>query len=151
MSVFSKLQRGDRTPVVVLDAPISFESHLEAVEADVVRAIPDDATTSFLLAFVLAPSDVARVAAELGSVPGDAVIWFAYPKKSSKRYTSTISRDVGWEPLGIAGFEPVRQVALDQDWSALRFRRVSYIRTLRRSTDRALSDEGRARTRRDRR
>jgi len=28
-----------------------------------------------------------------------------------------------------AGFDSVRQVAIDEDWSALRFRRVEYIKT----------------------
>jgi hypothetical protein len=34
--------------------------------------------------------------------------------------------------LGAAGFEPVRMVAVDEDWSALRFRRVGFIKTLTR-------------------
>jgi hypothetical protein len=28
-----------------------------------------------------------------------------------------------------AGFDTVRQVAIDEDWSALRFRRVEYIKS----------------------
>ena len=31
------------------------------------------------------------------------------------------------------GFEPVRQVAIDEDWSALRFRRAEHIKTMTRS------------------
>ncbi|MDZ7812318.1 MAG: hypothetical protein U5L74_04040 [Ideonella sp.] len=34
--------------------------------------------------------------------------------------------------LGAAGFEPVRQVVVDEDWSALRFRRAEFIKTLAR-------------------
>ena len=34
---------------------------------------------------------------------GDAVVWFAYPKSSSKRYTCEFNRDTGWESLGRAG------------------------------------------------
>ena len=36
--------------------------------------------------------------------------------------------DSGWPVLGAAGFEPVRMVAIDADWSALRFRRVEHIK-----------------------
>mgnify|MGYP005835701873 CR=1 FL=1 len=38
--------------------------------------------------------------------------------------------------------EPVRQVAIDEDWSALRFRRVEYIKTMTRSF--AMTLEGKA-------
>jgi len=53
--------------------------------------------------------DLARVVAKK-SVP-DAVVWFAYPKGTSKKYTSEITRDTGNQALGEAGFEPVRMVA----------------------------------------
>jgi len=37
--------------------------------------------------------------------------------------------------MGKAGFEPVRMVAIDEDWSALRFRRVEFIKTMNRPED----------------
>lgn len=61
---------------------------------------------------------------------GDVVLWMCYPKKSSRRYQSDLDRDHGWAVLGELGFEPVRQVALDEDFSALRFRRVEYIKKM---------------------
>ena len=45
----------------------------------------------------------------------------------AKRYASEINRDTGWDSLQSAGFETVRLVAIDQDWSALRFRRTAYV------------------------
>lgn len=62
----------------------------------------------------------------------DPIIWFLYPKKSSKTYRATIDRDHGWQILGDLGFEPVRQVAIDENWSALRFRSVKHIKELTR-------------------
>jgi len=50
------------------------------------------------------------------------LIWVAYPKKSSKKYKSDLSRDDFWDALKDLGLEPVRQIALDEDWSALRFK-----------------------------
>jgi len=44
--------------------------------------------------------------------------------------------------LGELGFEPVRLVAIDEDWSALRFRRTEFIKTLTRDETRALSAAG---------
>jgi hypothetical protein len=58
---------------------------------------------------------------------GDVVLWFAYPKGTSKKYSCDFNRDNGWDLLRKSGFESVRQVAVDEDWSALRFRRVEFM------------------------
>ena len=102
---------------------------------------------TFLLAFVTRTPQIEAVASKLTRIaPGDPVIWFAYPKLSSKRYKSEISRDTGWAALGAAGFEGVRMVAIDEDWSAARFRRAEFIKTLKRDSAHAMSRAGKART-----
>ena len=78
---------------------------------------------------------------------GDAVVWFAYPKQSSKKYKSEIDRDHGWDVLGAAGFEPVRMVAIDEDWSAVRFRRVAFIKAMKRDPKYAMTASGKAKAR----
>jgi hypothetical protein len=51
----------------------------------------------------------------------DGLFWVAYPKKSSAIKTD-ITRDKGWDALQAAGYEPVSLVAIDETWSAMRFR-----------------------------
>lgn len=58
-------------------------------------------------------------------------LWLLYPKTSGAILTD-ITRDHGWEPVLAAGFLPVAQVAVDADWSALRFRRREEIREITR-------------------
>jgi len=58
--------------------------------------------------------------------------WWAYPKKSSRKYKVDIDRDNGWQVLGDLGYEPVRMVAIDEDWSAVRFRKASLIKNMKR-------------------
>jgi hypothetical protein len=77
--------------------------------------------------------------------PGDAAVWFAYPKGTSKRYKCDFNRDTGWATLGRYGFEGVRQVAIDEDWSALRFRRVEFVKTMKRDPKRAITEAGKER------
>ncbi len=48
-------------------------------------------------------------------------LWLAYPKLTGG-LRSDISRDRGWDPLTALDLLPVMQVAVDEDWSALRFR-----------------------------
>jgi hypothetical protein len=77
---------------------------------------------------------------------GDAILWFCYPKGTSKKYTCDFNRDTGWASLGQLGWEPVRQVAIDDDWSALRFRNPDFIKTMTRSF--AMTEKGKAKVKR---
>ena len=106
---------------------------------------------AFALAFVKTLAEVERASAELtGSAQEDAVLWMVYPKGTSKKYTCEFNRDTGWESLGRAGYEPVRQVAIDEDWSALRFRRVEHIKSMKRNPEGAISSAGRKKAREQR-
>lgn len=51
----------------------------------------------------------------------DRLTWVAYPKAGQLLDTG-LNRDVLWELLERTGIRPVRQVALDDTWSAMRFR-----------------------------
>ncbi|HVH47549.1 MAG TPA: hypothetical protein VM925_34675 [Labilithrix sp.] len=59
---------------------------------------------------------------KLKTLPASTVLWIAYPKTTSGRKTD-LTRDVGWEAMERAGLRAVTQVAVDETWSALRFRR----------------------------
>ena len=50
----------------------------------------------------------------------DRVAWLAYPKGG--QLGTDLNRDNLWETLAIASIRPVRQVSIDEVWSALRFR-----------------------------
>ena len=70
----------------------------------------------FALVFVGSRAELERrAAAVVPRLADDALLWFAYPKKSSRRYSPDVDRDEGWESLGALGFEGVRIVALDDD------------------------------------
>ncbi len=128
--VFEKLNLKDQAEVVVLQAPLSFEPELAWLsDRRVVRDVREVEGVRFALAFAYMKAELDALSAALVSkAEGDAVLWFAYPKRTSKRYRADFDRDQGWEVLRAGGFEPVRQVAIDADWSALRFRRKVYVR-----------------------
>lgn len=88
---------------------------------------------TFMLAFVYSKEDVDKYFEEMHQLsPEDEAIWIAYPKGTSKKYKVKINRDSGWGKVGELDYEGVRQIAIDEDWSALRFRKVRYIKTLTR-------------------
>jgi hypothetical protein len=133
MPTFAKLNLKDQAEIVVLNAPASFEPELKSLKGVAVRRDAKGDDIDFSLAFVTTQKEVDTLGPQVAKkAKGDAVVWFAYPKGSSKKYKSQINRDNGWAVMGKAGFEPVRMVAIDEDWSALRFRRVEFIKTMNR-------------------
>jgi hypothetical protein len=146
--VFSKLQLRDQKDIVVLDAPAAFEKELRSLEKVQVHRQFPAGRVGFALAFMTKRTELDRYARQVGShVLGDAVVWVAYPKGSSKRYTSELGRDAGWQPLGALGYEPVRMIAIDEDWSGLRFRKAEFIKALKRGSEHAISQAGKAKAR----
>ena len=128
--IFEKLNLKDEQTIVVLNAPTSFEPELARLAAlHIHRHLGSVPVTGFLLAFVTRKAEVEALARQVAErAPGDAVVWFAYPKGTSRKYTCDFNRDTGWAALKSLGFDTVRAVAIDEDWSALRFRRVEFIK-----------------------
>jgi hypothetical protein len=128
--IFDKLNLKDRQEILVVHAPESFEPELARLPVLTIHHhIESVAEIGFFLAFVTRKSEVDALAAPLAArAQGDPVIWFAYPKGTSKRYKCNFNRDTGWDSLNAAGFDCVRAVAIDEDWTGLRFRRVEHIK-----------------------
>jgi hypothetical protein len=131
VSVFQKLNLKEQGEIFVFNVPASFEPELSRLESiRVVRNPRIPAGVQFALAFAWQQTELDRLSKLLAAhSEGDALLWFAYPKGTSKRYTCDFNRDTGWQVIRNAGFDSVRQVAIDEDWSALRFRRVEYIKS----------------------
>jgi hypothetical protein len=47
-------------------------------------------------------------------------VWLGYPK--ARKLGTDLNGDSLWELLAGNGIRPVRQIAIDETWSALRFR-----------------------------
>jgi hypothetical protein len=122
--VFRKLNFKGQHPVLVLSAPSSFLGELRALakETSVHVSAKAGARYGFLLAFAPMKADLLKAASKAVKVAeNDAVLWFAYPKQTSRRFSSDLNRERCWETLKGFSLKPVRQIAIDKDWSALRF------------------------------
>ena len=150
-SLLQKLQFKDQASILVLGAPAEFRPELDAMRS-VARVVTRATATKpypFVICFVRSRVELAAAAAPaVARLEDDGLLWFAYPKKSSKRYASDIGRGAGWQALGDLGFEGVRMISIDEDWSALRLRRAEHIRSMKRDAKRAMSEEDRRRLRR---
>jgi hypothetical protein len=146
--VFKKLNLKEEQILLIMNAPKSFLPAMAEVDDSItIDRGPIRERYGFVLIFAEQAAAIQAAATVLSKkLSEDAKLWIAYPKKSSKKYQSDISRDHGWQPLGDLGYEGVRQIAIDEDWSALRFRHVDYIKTMKRSKNLAMSKKGKERT-----
>jgi hypothetical protein len=147
-AILKKLNYKDHGKIVVLDAPADLKPLLDAWQQTAPVAITaGKGKLQFALAFCTSLEQVHAAADKLTALAeGDAILWFCYPKGTSKKYTCDFNRDTGWASLGQLGWEPVRQVAIDDDWSALRFRNPDFIKTMTRSF--AMTEKGKAKVKR---
>lgn len=112
MDLVAKLQTKE-TPICVLNPPNGF--------ALPVATHRDPKTAKALLLFIRDSDELrAKVAPAVAAARRDAITYIAYPKAG--QLGTDLDRDSVWGMLQEQGIKPVRQIAIDDVWSALRFR-----------------------------
>lgn len=109
MDLAGKLQLKDGEPIRLLNTP-----------PELVLDVPVSATATAVLAFAYDQTDLAKCRPALEAAQQDHLAWIAYPKAG--RLGTNLNRDKLWDLLKGQGIRPVRQVAINDTWSALRFR-----------------------------
>lgn len=117
-----KLQLKPGQTVKIVNAPQGYLEKLAADLEGVTIADPAAGLTDGALVFVNNLEEAGRLGPEsVKQIRPDGLLWVAYPKGGSKIKTD-VNRDKLWPMLEPTGWRPVRQVALDEVWSAMRFR-----------------------------
>lgn len=127
-----KLNYKGQERIAVINSTAPFIDQVTSQLKDIVidRVIDPRYPYSYMILFVKTREEVKQLApAALHNLTADGILWFCYPKKTSKTYSATVDRDHGWEVLADAGFRGIRLVSIDDDWSAMRFRNIKYIKT----------------------
>ena len=122
-----RLKPGHR--IAILNAPAGFEAALEAKELGLVVSPALASDHDAILCFATRLDAVLNSAAALKTaLSRGGILWVCYPKLSSASRAgldSDLSRDTLRCELQALGLEGVAMVAIDDTWSALRFRVVS--------------------------
>ena len=123
--ILKKLQFKAQSPVLVLKAPPEFAPIKAAFEVPVHSAVKG--AYGFVLAFAKSQAEATGHAKALKKALADdkALLWLAYPKGSSKKYAADLNRDSLHALMASQGFDGVSLVAIDDDWSAMRFKRLT--------------------------
>jgi hypothetical protein len=144
-TILKKMSLKEIKTAVFIDLPEELQEIKKQLSESSGVAIKSQKSPDLYFAFATKLTQVEAAAKYVAeNIQGDQAVWIAYPKGSSKKYTCEFNRDNGWQSLGNSGFEPVRQIALNEDWSALRFRRVEFIKKMTRSF--AMTEEGKKKT-----
>jgi hypothetical protein len=125
--LFKKLNFKGQTPILILQAPKEFDREMKKMskETTIDHAPDRQEPYAFSLGFGAMMADLVKAAKSIRIVTNeDSIVWLAYPKHTSKRYTSDLNRDKCVEALKPLGYLPVRQIAIDDDWSAIRCARA---------------------------
>jgi hypothetical protein len=108
--------------LAVLNAPADYLEYLVPLPDGAHFADGPEGALDFVQLFVRNSGEYERMgAAALRAVKPDGLLWICYPKKTSGA-ESDLDRDVVWKMLVPTGLRPVTQIAIDEVWSALRFR-----------------------------
>lgn len=108
--------------LIVLNAPKGYAAQLANELKDLTISTRAAGQAEAVLLFVNSLVEVVERTPKAGQLvkPG-GMLWIAYAKGTSKVKTD-VNRDRLWEAVLPLGWQPIRQIALDEVWSALRFK-----------------------------
>jgi hypothetical protein len=132
-NLFEKLNYKGNKRIALLNSEDRFinDISIEFNDLTIDREIDPRFPYDFILVFAKKIADVEKYTpVALHNLLCDGVLWFCYPKKSSKKFKSDLDRDHGWKILNDSGYYGIRLVSIDEDWSALRFRYVKFIKSV---------------------
>ena len=116
MDIAAKLQIKPGTQVAVIGHPADGPDL-----APLGQSVNDPAAADAVVAFARLRSDLTSIAGPaIEAAREDRLAWIAYPKAG--QLDTDINRDSLASAVAELGVRPVRQISLDNVWSALRFR-----------------------------
>ena len=125
-TLLEKLQLTDERNLLIQGLPSSIEKQfVKLAFAKNLTPLLKSRKIDFALVFAVNAQQLGVIVQEvLPALGPDGKFWVAYPKPGSKIAT-TLSRECSWGCITGAGYEVVRDVALDHVWTAVRFRKAA--------------------------
>ena len=123
-SLLEKLQLKDEKNLLLQGLPLAIEKQFIKLSfSKNVTPLLKSKRIDFALIFAFSQKQLKEILKDvIPALHAEAKFWVAYPKASSK-IASDLSRDASWDFIAAHGFETVRMVAVDNLWSAVRFKK----------------------------
>ena len=130
-SVAQKLLIREGQLVVLIDPPAGGAGLLGTLPEGVRIEPSASAEAEVAIVFVRDRAALEAVWPAVGAtLRPSTVLWLCYPKRGHGVATD-LTRDHGWAPVHASGYDPVTQIAIDDTWSALRWRSDPALRAAR--------------------
>ena len=113
MEVSAKLQIRPGQTVSVVNLPPGLAWPVDPAEEN-------PACADVVIGFATTRRDLGALGAVIDAARADRLAWIGYPKGG--KLGTDLNRDLLVEAVSGLGVQPVRQVSIDETWSALRFR-----------------------------
>ena len=117
--------------VALLNADNKFRKRFAAVLKDVIidEEIDPRFLYKFMMIFVKNIEEIEQASpAIIHNLSDDGDLWACFPKKTSKKFETDLSKDFGWQSLNDSGFLGRRIVTVNDDWSALKFKHIKHVK-----------------------
>jgi Bacteriocin-protection, YdeI or OmpD-Associated len=127
-SLLEKLQLNGEKNLLLQGLPLSIEKQFIKLSfSKNVTPLLKSKKIDFALIFAFSQKQLKDILKEvIPALHPEAKFWIAYPKATSK-IASDLCRDCSWDFISEHGYETVRLVAVDNLWSAARFKRPEAI------------------------
>lgn len=127
-----KLRLAPNHHIAVLNSPPGYLAQLAPAPADLYTALKPSTLYDVVQLFVNNVAELRALGASaIKAVKPDGLFWIAYPKGGATRGATDLpatpwwtKRDVLGEFTGETGYKPVAFVAIDESWTALRFKKT---------------------------
>jgi len=123
-SLLEKLQLDNERNLLLQGLPLSIEKQFIKLSfSKNVTPLLKIKKIDFALIFAFSQKQLREILNDvIPALHPEAKFWIAYPKASSK-IASDLCRDASWDFIAKHGFETVRMIAVDNLWSAARFKK----------------------------
>ena len=140
--ILKKLGYKNQDPILIMNAPEEYKEAFSEKVVDIHTKI--NGKYSFIQVFETQLASAKNKAAALvEALDGDGYLWLCYPKGTSKNYKSDMNRTKVMDLFAPFEFEPVSQVAINDDWSAIRYKHIDNISSMKRKS--ATTEKGKER------
>lgn len=119
-----KLRLPAQGELLILNPPDGYLQELDLDDKVTRYSELEEQSHDFVQVFVHSVREVDELApTAIRAIKEDGLLWLCYPKGGAKAGTD-LNRDKGWDTVKAMGYEGVSLIAIDDKWSAMRYRPV---------------------------
>ncbi|MGJ5642277.1 hypothetical protein [Formosa sp. S-31] len=128
-SLIQKLKFHKHEDVLILNEPDDFQPLVSELDATIISSLIKTSSISCALLFITSKKQlITQMLTLFPKLKDDSVLWIAYPSKTSKAEILELYNHEAWDELIDYRLQPIRQIELNDDWNALRFRKIEYLK-----------------------